>query len=114
MSFIVHRDFKIKVSEFACGQILKFNGFKYRLHKRRVKVRTSENILARCKIKGYHQKVEKRSAHCYSLYYIFFKIATFRSEDLRQANSCFNCDIAVHMIDLDYQQVQSIGTLFES
>ncbi len=28
--------------------------------------------------------------------------------------SCFNCDIAAHMIDLDYQQVQSIGTLLES
>ncbi len=28
--------------------------------------------------------------------------------------SCFNCDIPGHMIDLDYQQVQSIGTLLES
>ncbi len=54
---------------------LSYRSQNYGIELERVKVRTSENILARCKIKGYHQKVEKRSAHCYSIYSIFFKIA---------------------------------------
>ncbi len=33
-------------------------------HERRVKVCTPTNVLARCKIKGHHQKIEKRPAHC--------------------------------------------------
>ncbi len=31
MPFIVHRDFIIKVSAFASGQILKYGGFKHHL-----------------------------------------------------------------------------------
>ncbi len=46
-------------------KVLEYYRFNFgHLHAWTVKVCTSKKVLARCKIKGYHQIIEKRSAHC--------------------------------------------------
>ncbi len=66
----------------------------------KVKVRTSKNILARCKIKGHQKSRRKICTLLFPLFNFFFKKTTFRSKDLRQANT--------------YKQKQQLNKIIDS